>query len=65
MIDIQRQIRAYTLIENLLSNGHTFPTLPIGKQRARDITILKERATEDDLTLLEQEWGKVNGKAGG
>lgn len=64
-MDINKQIKACGLIENLLGNGHTFSTLPIDRQRAMDIAILKEQATEDDLTLLEREWDKVNGKAGG
>ena len=61
MIDIARQTSAYVLLENLLSNGYTLSTLPIDKQRAEDIMVCKEQATEDDLRLLEREWRKANG----
>lgn len=65
MIDLERQTSCYILIEKLLSNGHTYHTLPISKERAAGIVVLKEEATEQDLRLLEDEWNKVNGKTGG
>ncbi len=52
-MDYQIQVKAYRILEHLLSNGNTMSTLPISRERAGGIISMREAATERDLALLE------------